>query len=517
MGRRTALVAALAAVVAAIALVAWVARRGEPSGKFEVQPGCSKPATRTPSRDRRGSDLVSVSGRERQAITGWGASVVSDTFIDPLVDTGGLSPGQIRELDRLVFAEAGIDIVRVFGPGFGRARVSAPARARVRDRSFAFMRRVSSNGVRFMYTGADAPAELKDGRRLLAGGERPLARYVAGYLRFARDAVGVGFDYAAIANEPDNRSSRLTMTPEQSARVYSELANELDRQGMDTQLVLGDTTGWGTACPYASAQLATPDARAGAVAFASHPYFGSGDEARAVGEQARRAGVEVWQTEYGTGCATCPEDDSIHRAIGWSRKIVSDLTKPQVSAWFAFRAVADSTHGPGDALLVRVRGDRRRPFFATRRFYVVRQYTSVAPRGARRLEVGERVPGVLTVAFRTGERVAAVVTNTSRRSRPIRLDLGPRGGRLDVRRTSFRERFAPIAPLAYRGRPLRLVLPPESVTTYALTLAEVTGGVGVAMRTTAAARVASLTSLRSGARTRAPRAGPTPPSGRPFR
>ncbi|MGI8593475.1 MAG: glycosyl hydrolase, partial [Solirubrobacteraceae bacterium] len=359
MGRRTALVAALVAAVAAIALVAWAVRRGgEPLGKFEVRPGCPAPATRPPPRDRRGSDLVAVTSRERQTITGWGASVVSDTFIDPLVDTGGLSPGQLRELDRLVFAEAGIDIVRVFGPGFGRARVSAPARDRVRDRSFAFMRRIAANGVRFMYTGADAPPALKDGRRLRTEGERPLARYVAGYLRFAREVVGVGFDYAAIANEPDNRSSRLTMTPEQSARVYAALAGELDRQGMATRLVLGDTTGWGTACPYVSAQLARGRARSRAVAVASHPYYGSGDEARAVAEQARRAGVEVWQTEYGTGCATCSEDDSIHRAIGWSRKIVSDLTKAQVSAWFAFRAVADSTHGPGDALLVRVRRDR---------------------------------------------------------------------------------------------------------------------------------------------------------------
>ena len=471
MGRRPALVAAILAGVAALALLAWAARRGgEPFEKFEVRSGCPAPAIGPPPRDRRGSDLVLVTGREGQGITGWGASVVSDTFIDPLVDTRGLSPGQLRELDRLVFAEAGIDIVRVFGPGFGRARVSAPARERARDRSFAFMRRAAASGVRFMYTGADAPAALKDGRRLLADGERPLARYIAGYLRFASDVVGVGFDYAAIANEPDNRSSRLTMTPQQSARVYAELAGELERGRMETRLVLGDTTGWGTACPYVSAQLARTEARSGAVAVASHPYYGSDDEARAVSEQARRAGLEVWQTEYGTGCADCPEDDSIHRAIGWSRKIVSDLTKAQTSAWFAFRAVADSTHGPGDALVVRVRRDRRRPFFATRRFFVLRQYTSVAPPGARRLEVRERVPGVQAVAFRTGERVAAVVTNASPRGpRSIRLDLGPRRGRLALRRTSSRERFTPLEPLAYRGRPLRLVLPPESVTTYSLT------------------------------------------------
>jgi hypothetical protein len=412
---------------------------------------------------------VVVTGRPGQVMDGWGASVVGDTVVEPLVDPVGLRPGQLRALDRLVFRVAGIDLVRVFGPGFGHAAVSASSRDRVRDRSFAFMRRAQPYGVRFMYTGARAPDALQDGNRLRPGAEAAYGRSVAAYLRFSRDVLGLPFAYAAIANEPDNEASRLVMTPAQSARVYGALAGALGAAGEQTRLVLGDTTGWGTACPYLMAQLASRPARAAAAAAASHPYFGTGAQAAALAADAGRAGLRVWQTEWGTGCPRCGEDDSMHLAIRWSQRIATDLDRGRVSAWFAFRAVADSTHGPGDALIVRTRGSPRRPWLVTRRFDVFRQYSSVGPRGARRLLVGERITGLFAVAFRNAGRTSVVLTNTSRRSarKPL-LDLGPRAGDLTARRTSSRERFAPVAAPRYRGRPVRVTLPPESVTTYTL-------------------------------------------------
>lgn len=472
MKGRGAALAVAALAVAALAGCGGGGNRGSsPAPKGSAfAPGCP-PGRTERTGGQPGSNLIAVTGRARQTIRGWGASVVGDTYVEPLVDPVGLTPAQLRTLDVLVFRKAGIDLVRVFGPGYGRTAVTATGAALRRDRRLAFMRRVAPLGVRFMWTGADAPAPLKDGRRLAAGSEAAYARYIAGQLRFARDANRTPFAYAAIANEPDNPVSLLTMTPRQTAAVYAALAGELRRQRLTTRLVFGDDTGWNTACRYARAQLASPAARRAAVAVASHGYRGRRPDARGVARDARRSGLEVWQTEWGTGCTSCPEDNSMHRALGWSHKIVSNLENGQASAWFTFRAVALDDHGPGDALIVRRRSDRRSPWLLTRRFFVFRQYTSAAPPGARRLDVRERVPGVFSVAFRTRRRVALVVTNERHGPARVRLALGTRRGAVLVRRTSEHESFAALPALRAGGRALAVTLPAQSVTTYSVAAA----------------------------------------------
>ena len=439
-------------------------------GRFVVREDCPPaPPARLEQAPPPAPGTVQVTGRRAQTMDGWGASVVGDTFVDPLVDPVGLRPAQVRELDRLVFDKAGVDMVRVFGPGYGRAPVVASAAQRRRDASFAFMRRVAPYGVRFMYTGTTAPAALREDGRLRPGAEAAYGRYIADYLRSARELGGVSFDYAAVANEPDNRASRLTMSPAQASEVAGALALRLHLEAQPTRLVAGDTTGWGTTCPYIRAQLSLPPVRAATAAVASHAYYGSARQAASVAALARSAGKPVWQTEWGTGCATCRERNEMHTAINWSRRIATDLVSAQASAWFTFRAVADSTHGPEDALIVRRRGDRAAPWLLTKRFYVFRQYSSAAPRGARRLEVRTSARGVPAVAFRSGAGTTVVLTNRSASSvHRVRLDLGRATGTLSVRRTSRVESFTRLRPARYRGRPLTVTLPPESVTTYTL-------------------------------------------------
>jgi O-glycosyl hydrolase len=443
------------------------ARGGGARPVVTLERGCPTPRP-VPVGAPPAPDVVQVTRVRRQVIGGWGASVVSDTFIDPLVDTQGFTRAGVRLMDRLVFEDLGIGAMRIFGPGFGRATVRATAIDRVRDRSFAFMRRVAPLGVRFMFTAARAPAALTDGARLRDGAEADYARWIASYLRFSRDVIGVPFAFTAIANEPDNNRSPLTITPDQAAKVYGALAREIDRQGLPTKLVLGDTTGWGSACPYADALLADATARDAAVAFATHPYSGTFDQARGLAAKATLAGVPTWQTEWGTGCATCRENDSVERALRWSRKIAEDLSGPEVTVWFAFRAVADAAHGPGDAVMVRIRRGGRSRLYLTKRYFVMRQWTSAAPPGAVRLAVRSAVPGLWAVAFRRPRRTALVLTNSAPVERRLRLDLGRPRGRVSVRRTSASERFARLDSLRYSGRPVPVVVAPRSVTTYVL-------------------------------------------------
>jgi len=62
---------------------------------------------------------VVVTGRPAQRMNGWGASVVTDVRADPLAVTDGLSADALAGMDRLVFRDAGIGVVRVFAPGYG--------------------------------------------------------------------------------------------------------------------------------------------------------------------------------------------------------------------------------------------------------------------------------------------------------------------------------------------------------------------------------------------------------------
>jgi O-glycosyl hydrolase len=406
---------------------------------------------------------VVVTGRKRQRISGWGASVVTDTYVDPLVNPAGLSRENLDALDRAVFEEGGVDMVRVFGPGYGRAPMNAPLERRSRDRTVSFMFRAASLGARFMFTGADAPARLKDGPRLRRGAEGRYARWIADYLQSSK-RLGVTFSFTAIANEPDNGIALLRMSPDQSALVYAALAGELRRRDLGARLVLGDTKGWDSACPYLLSQAALLQPSSSPVAVASHAYVGYRDEARALDGAARRAGLEVWQTEWGTGCASCADTGGMPEAIRWSGQIVKALRDAGASAWFAFRAVADSTHGPGDALIVRTRSGAS-PFVLTKRYSVFRQYSRFGPRGSRVLVVGESIPQLDAVAFRTGKRTSVVLTNDAPRSRRVRVDLGDRRGPMTGRRTSPTEDYAEIGPIGYAGRPIRFLLPPMSVTT----------------------------------------------------
>jgi O-glycosyl hydrolase len=314
-----------------------------------------------------------------------------------------------------------------------------------------------------MFTGADAPAAMKKGPNLRRGAEGRYARWIADYLQSSK-RLGVTFRYTAIANEPDNGVALLRMSPDQSALVYAALAGELRRRDLGARLVLGDTKGWDTACSYLLPQAALLQPSSNPVAIASHAYVGYRDQARALDGAAQRAGLQVWQTEYGTGCAGCADTGGMPEAIRWSGQIVKAIRDAGASAWFAFRAVADSTHGPGDALIVRTRSGAA-PFVLTKRYSVFRQYSRYAPRGSRVLVVGESIPQLDAVAFRKGKRRSVVLTNESTRPLSVAIDFGNRRGPMTGRRTSATEDYTEVGPIGYPGRPMRFVLPPMSVTT----------------------------------------------------
>jgi O-glycosyl hydrolase len=331
------------------------------------------------------------------------------------------------------------------------------------------MRRARRRGVKLLFTASNAPSSMKRGNGLAAGAERRFARYIAAILAYAR-RLGVPFQLSAIGNEidnPDDRIIPLQMAPAQAARVYDALTGELRRRGLRTRLALADTKDWAGGARYAGAALRSRRVRRHARILATHAYGGdsSRGEVRSV---ARRNRLRIWMTEWtGSDCprGDCRDRPEIGFALRWAAQITRDLQQPGVTAWFVFRAVDDSTHGPDSGIIVRTRDNPDSPFYLTKRFHVLRQFTSAAPPGARRLEVSGGLPAL---AFRRGRRLALVVTNPDSREVTANVVLGRRRGRVAIRRTSGHENFRRLPTQAYDGGSIAVRLPPASVSTFTL-------------------------------------------------
>jgi O-glycosyl hydrolase len=417
---------------------------------------------------------ITVTALRGQQIEGWGTSVFSADNSDPIVTGSGLSPHQLAQLDREIFSNAGINLVRVFAPP-GPPGGSQPAVWSSSDPIFRFMRRVRPLGVRFLLTGGGAPLSMREGQSptgaLLPGQEQAYARLLARDLEVAA-AAGAPFDWAAAGNEPDNPGKFwVAMLPDQAARVYGELARQVRFGKLSTRLVLGDTLGWDGARRYADAALKAPGVRSLASAVATHDYSGlDRPTQRALSGFATQNRLQLWMTEWVTGCtdAAFAPETQLGLALEWARRIALDLNRGNVQAWFMLQAVAPPFHGASCGIAVRLYGHPAQPYFLNKRYSMLRQFTDVAPPGAYRYDVRVDSNVLSAVAFRHSRTEALVVINPSARVQRARLNLGTAPGELAVRRTSATENFAPVSTRAYDGDPFPQRMAPHSVTTFTL-------------------------------------------------
>lgn len=404
-----------------------------------------------------------------QPFAGFGTAAASDLVLDPLANTTGLQPSQVRRMDDDLLG-AGVRLVRVFGP------LQLPDRPPVTvwssgDPRLRMMRRLAPRGVRFIFTGSGAPADLvEDGAAsgpLIAGAEAAYARFLVGCIAAAA-AQGTPFALAAVGNEVDNgRDAGVTLTAAQTATVLRVLQADLKRRRLPTRVALGDNTSWKATRDYAAAQapmLAAPPA-----VVASHAY--GGDAGRDdVAALARALRAPVWMTEWVSACprGNCSDDPSMARALVWARQITRDITRGQAAAWFVFRGVADSTHGADGAIIVRDRGRPEDPLRRTKRYPIMRQFAVLTSPGARRYAVDGAPPAELdAVGFRSPRRRGVVVTNSGPSERVVRLALGRSDDRLRAWRTDAEDDFRLVLDRRATPAAVDLTLPAGSVITLA--------------------------------------------------
>jgi O-glycosyl hydrolase len=421
-----------------------------------------------------GAARIAVTRQRQQRIEGWGMTVLEGGKLDPIVAGNGLSRRELRRLDRLIFDRARINLVRVFGPNQrgGDPDVEEWSRS---EPQLEFMRRVRERGVRFMFTGGGAPPSMRHGQdpngALAHGHEAGYAGFLADNLAVAQRA-GARFAWAAAANEPDiYGASWVAMTPDQAALVYAELARLIHSRGLRTQIALGDNQGWTRTEQYVRQQWEDPGVRRRAAVVSTHDYSGRDPGVmQRVASFARQRDLSLWMTEWTGGCpgGGCPDTPDISFALRWAQQISYDLSVGDVQAWFLLQAVAPSTHGADSGIAVRRYGSRQRPYYLTKRYWVLRQFTSVAPPGSHSFDVQTDSAELGAVAFRRRGRTGLVVTNPTSGRREARVDLGSSSGVLRVHRTSQDENFRNVDRLRYRGQDFSYEFPPQCVTTFQL-------------------------------------------------
>jgi hypothetical protein len=471
----------LAAVALLGAAVVWVFRGSEnpaSAPEHSAPPPASHGGVTAGSADADAAATpprLFVTRTRRQRIEGWGISVLRTGPDEPIVSGQGLSRPKLERLDRLIFRKAGINLVRVFGPNQTGTQTQAGVWSRA-DERLDFMRRVRRYGVRFMFTGAGAPLSMRDGNSpngaLIHGQERPYARFLARSLEVAERA-GAQFKWAAIGNEPDIFGAFwVGMAPDQAAAVYRELARQIRSRGLRTRLVLGDNEGWARTYEYARPEWEQAGVRSLASVVASHDYSGlEPPTVQRVSDFARQRDLSTWMTEWAGGaCPTgsCPDDPSIGSAIQFASQISYDLNVGWVQAWFPLQGAAPTTHGAAAALVIRDYENSSQPYYLSKRYWILRQFTSVARPGAYRYDVEGAPEELQAVAFRQGATTGLVVTNPLDAEQQVTIALGGREGAITVHRTSATEDFRRLPRRRYGGEPLHEVLPAESVTTFRL-------------------------------------------------
>ncbi len=424
--------------------------------------------------------VLTVTDERRQTIRGWGFGIsLENEGIEPLV-SGEMSPEAYdRALDLLV-DEAGVNMVRIFSPGFGDTPVIEPENDNAdptdldADRfafeatgRFRLMQDLDPRGVRFLLTGGAAPSWMKDGRLLRSDMAAEFAEYLTAYALSARRLAGVDFDWITVANEPDNDAMRFLVDPDTGADVLDALAGLLGANGLPARLVVGDTIGWAGAAEYLEAALERPPVAPMLDAVAAHSYQ-TLESRPGLADRAAELGIEVWMTEQSAaGGKDCTGDDpGMRSALQWAGWIMEDVVEGRASVWLALRGVASLCHDPQGGLLVYDTAQDR--LALPKRFYAFAQYAQAGPPGSTVLVV-ERAgkhEGIPAVAFDRGDDVAVVVMNRDAVPRTLEMVVPWAGAtvtettvtssELDLRRVE--------APAVADGR-VGLVMPPESIVT----------------------------------------------------
>jgi O-glycosyl hydrolase len=335
------------------------------------------------------------------------------------------------------------------------------------------------------------------GGTLVSGDESAYGTYLAAVVSHF-SSLGITFNQISPMNEPDNTFSScgqegMGVPASERTGTISAVGSALKAAGLSTTVIADESSKTTQLLSEAPTWLANSTAASYVGAIAHHTYdFPSSSQLELVGALGDVNNKAKWATEiccqvtgggYGqqydptiTGGLTLANtvyndfaygDDS---AFQWWTAISPELGCDPTSSSSCATSVNSS--GWNDGLLYydpnyASNGDQS--LYATKRFYVLAQYSRYVRPGAVRYGISGSPSGVQTMAFWQNNAWTIVATNTNTSSTSFSLNLN--SGTLTSQgayRTSSTQNVASVSAPSISGSAISTSLPAQSVSTFIL-------------------------------------------------
>jgi O-glycosyl hydrolase len=305
----------------------------------------------------------------------------------------------------------------------------------------------------WLYADPDGGGRWREKRRVPREKWDELAESITSYLVYAKQQYGVEPDLFSF-NE-SNIGINVLLTPEEHRDLIKLLGPRMEKLGLKTRMLLADATGARGTHEFALAAANDPEAMRYVTAVAFHSWGGATPEQYAAwGDLAEWLGLPLLVTELGVDAAAHRGRtyDSFHYGIREVEMYQQLLlhARPRATMHWEFT--------PDYNLL----GADGQP---THRFWFVKQFADLTPRGAEALGTASSHARVLFTAFAKADAYTLHVANLGA-AREITIEGIPAAVKmLRAVRTSENERYQALPPLVPQGGALRFPMPARALLT----------------------------------------------------
>ena len=301
-----------------------------------------------------------------------------------------------------------------------------------------------------------------------------LTAYIKGYLAYHNIDIG----WVSLQNEPNWSASwpTCTYTTEQLRDLTKVVGAKFAAEGINTNIVIPETTGVTNASDYINATMSDPVAAGYVDILAHHLYdvpFYSPDSRISdmdnLGVLASAYGRPLWQTEYSdTGSSYAGTfDEALRTAI----HIYNTLVYENAAAYLVWGLFWDDS-SPGEGLIL-IPDQGASVYTVTPKYYACKQFFKYIPIGAVRKEVTSSDGDILVSAYQSADTLVIVAINRSSYSKNVTFNLQ----NMDLEdivfhqfRTSLTENATYIGETPASNDTFDVALPKRSITTFTTNL-----------------------------------------------
>lgn len=277
---------------------------------------------------------------------------------------------------------------------------------------------------------------------------------------------GVELPYFSIINEPGYKRSGI-WSAEWMRTVVKRLGARMRQEGFRTMLVIPDDLNPAEAYKRASVVLRDSEARRYVGALAYHLYDTKETELAHdlahMRNLAAEYGIPIWMTEF-----SVPNDMTFSGAMEWMKiihKLVATYDVSAVDYMWGFFGAWERNH---TILSIEFLDGKYVQHHVGPLYYLTGQFSKFVRPGQVRVETHSSSQDLLVTAYKSGAQSVIVAINAGQEDRRVNVTVTDAVAPLHFSaiRTTVREFWSELEPIASDTSTFNVALPAQSVTTY---------------------------------------------------